>query len=92
MTAKAVILDLTSEDEADELVGQAGEALSAVVGVRSELAAGDLRPLYLARLPGCAVCDRDENAFCDDSHGSQPGDLASRYSRRSRPRAGLCTR
>ena len=47
-----VILDLTSEDESGEWAEDAEESLSAIVGVRSELAAGDLRPLYLAWLSG----------------------------------------
>ncbi len=47
-TREHVILDLTSEDEAGEWVEDAEESLSTIVGVRSELAAGDLRPLYLA--------------------------------------------
>jgi hypothetical protein len=49
-TREYVILDLTSEDEAGEWVEDAEDSLSAIVGVRSELAAGDLRPLYLAWL------------------------------------------
>ena len=36
------------EDEAGEWEEDTEESLSAIVGVRSELAAGDLRPLYLA--------------------------------------------
>ena len=34
--------------------GGSEESLSAIVGVRAELAAGDLRPLYLAWLSGTA--------------------------------------
>lgn len=40
--------------------------LSAIVGVRSELTAGDLRPLYLAWLPGYGVWERDEDAFGEE--------------------------
>nr|WP_261554616.1 hypothetical protein [Frankia tisae] len=36
-------------------------------GVRAELAAGDLRPLYLAWLAGYGTWERDENAFDDDA-------------------------
>jgi len=61
-----VILDLTSEDEAGEWVEDAEESLSAIVGVRSELAAGDLRPLYLAWLSGYGGRERDEDAFGED--------------------------
>jgi len=49
-TREHVVLDLTSEDEAGEWVEGAEDPLSAIVGVRSELAAGDLRPVYLAWL------------------------------------------
>jgi hypothetical protein len=61
-----VIVDLTSEDEAGEWVEDAEDSLSAIVGVRSELAAGDLRPLYLAWLAAFGVWDRDEDAFGDE--------------------------
>ena len=43
-TRDCVILDPTGEDEAGEWVEDAEDSLSAIVGVRSELAAGDLRP------------------------------------------------
>jgi len=38
-------------------------ATSAIVGARAELAAGDLRPLYLAWLAGYGTWERDEDAF-----------------------------
>ena len=65
-TREHVILDLTSEDDAGEWVEDAEDSLSAIVGVRSELAAGDLRPLYLAWLSGYGVWERDEDAFADE--------------------------
>jgi len=65
-TGDYVILDLASEDEAGEWVEDAEDSLSAIVGVRSELAAGDLRPLYLAWLSGYGVWERDEDAFGDE--------------------------
>jgi hypothetical protein len=65
-TRDYVILDLTSEDEAGEWVEDAEESLSAIVGVRSELAAGDLRSLYLAWLSGYGAWERDEDAFGDE--------------------------
>jgi hypothetical protein len=65
-TREHVILDLTSEDEAGEWVEDTEESLSAIVGARSELAAGDLRPLYLAGLSGYGVWERDEDAFGEE--------------------------
>ncbi|GAA3473327.1 hypothetical protein [Nonomuraea roseola] len=38
-------------------------SLSAIVGVRAELAAGDLRPLYLVWLSAYGTWERDEDAF-----------------------------
>ena len=65
-TREHVILDLTSEDESGEWAEDTEESLSAIVGVRSELAAGDLRPLYLAWLSGYGVWERDEEAFGEE--------------------------
>ena len=65
-TSEHVILELASEDEAGEWVEDAEDSLSAIVGVRSELAAGDLRPLYLAWLSGYGGWERDEDAFGDE--------------------------
>lgn len=62
-----VILDLTSEDESGDWVEGAEDALSAIIGVRTELAAGDLRPLYLAWLSAYGAWERDEDAFDDDN-------------------------
>lgn len=68
-----VILDMISEDEAGEWEEGAEDSLSAIVGVRSELAAGDLRPLYLAWLSACGVWERDEDAFDEeDEDGLEP--------------------
>jgi hypothetical protein len=58
-----LILDLISEDEAGDWVEGAEDSLPAIVGVRTELAAGDLRPLYLAWLAAYGACERDEDAF-----------------------------
>ena len=44
------MFDFTSEDHGGEFDLDAEAELAAVVGVRAELAAGDLRPLYLAWL------------------------------------------
>ncbi|MFL6052500.1 MAG: hypothetical protein ACJ72W_06225 [Actinoallomurus sp.] len=66
-TREHLILDLTSEDEGGDWVEGAEDSLSAIVGVRSELAAGDLRPLYLAWLAGYGTWERDEDAFDYDA-------------------------
>ena len=58
-----LILDLTSEDESGDWAEGAEDSLSAIVGVRAELAAGDLRPLYLAWLAAYGTWERDEDAF-----------------------------
>jgi hypothetical protein len=64
-----LILDLTSEDESGEWVEGAEDSLSAIVGVRAELAAGDLRPLYLAWLAAYGTWEREEDAFDYDEEG-----------------------
>jgi hypothetical protein len=57
-----LVLDLASEDEdAGDLDPQG--LLAGLVGVRAELAAGDLRPLYLAWLAAYGSWERDESAF-----------------------------
>ncbi|QUH05010.1 hypothetical protein HUO13_33295 [Saccharopolyspora erythraea] len=58
-----LVLDLTSDDEYSDWEDDAPESLSAIVGIRSELAAGDHRPLYLAWLAGYGTWERDEYAF-----------------------------
>ncbi len=58
-----LVLDLTSEDDPDERDVDVRESLSAIVGARAELAAGDHRPLYLAWLAGYGTWERDEDAF-----------------------------
>jgi hypothetical protein len=65
-TREYTILDLTSEDETGEWVEDAEDSLSAIVGARSELAVGDLRPLYLAWLSAYGAGERDEDAFDDE--------------------------
>jgi hypothetical protein len=64
-----VVLDVTSEDHAGEFdFDYDPEALlSAIVGVRAELAAGDLRPLYLAWLAAYGAWERDEDVFDRDA-------------------------
>lgn len=55
-----LILDLISEDESGDWVEGAEDSLSAIVSVRTDLAAGDLRPLYLAWLAAYGTWERDE--------------------------------
>ncbi len=62
-TREFVVLDLTIEDEPDDDWYDPEGALPVIVGVRAELAAGDLRPLYLAWLAGYGTWERDEDAF-----------------------------
>jgi hypothetical protein len=64
-----VVLDITSEDRNGEFDFDYDPAtlLSALVGVRTELAAGDLRPLYLAWLAAYGMWERDEDVFDDDA-------------------------
>ncbi len=65
-TSDFVILEMTSEDESGGWDEDVDGSLSAIDGVRSELAAGDLRPLYLAWLSAYGAWERDEDAFDDD--------------------------
>jgi hypothetical protein len=58
-----IVLDLASEDDSGEWEENAERSLSAIIGVRAEIAAGDLRPLYLAWLAGYGTWERDECAF-----------------------------
>jgi hypothetical protein len=49
-TGEFLVLDLTSEDEDEEWDPDDDAPLSTLIGIHAELAAGDLRPLYLAWL------------------------------------------
>ena len=64
----SIVLDFTSDDEGrwSEFDYDAEALLSALVGVRAELAAGDRRPLYLAWLAAYGAWERDENVFDRD--------------------------
>jgi hypothetical protein len=64
-----IVLDISSEDHAGEFDFDCDpeNLLSAIVGVRAELAAGDLRPLYLAWLAAYGAWERDEDAFDRDA-------------------------
>jgi hypothetical protein len=60
-----IVLDFTSEDDAGEFDFDYDpqSLLSAIIGVRAELAAGDFRPLYLAWLAAYGAWERDEDVF-----------------------------
>ena len=58
---KHTLLDLTSDDEDGEWVEGAEDSLPALVGLREELAAGDLRPLYLGWLSALAAWELEED-------------------------------
>jgi hypothetical protein len=69
VTDEFIVLDFTSADNAGEFDFDydAEAMMSAIVGVRAELAAGDLRPLYLAWLAAHGAWERDEDAFDRDA-------------------------
>jgi hypothetical protein len=56
-----LLLDLTSEDEGGDWVDGADEAMAALIGTREELAAGDLRPLYLAWLSALGAWELEDD-------------------------------
>ena len=66
VTDEHVVIDMVSEDDEGEWDEDAEDALPAIVGIRAELAAGDLRPLYLAWLAAYGVWEHDEEAFEDE--------------------------
>ncbi|MFC4534628.1 hypothetical protein [Sphaerisporangium dianthi] len=65
ISGEHLILDLTSDAEEEYWEEDVERSLSAIVGVRAELAAGDPRPLYLAWLAAYGTWERDEDAFDD---------------------------
>ncbi|MFI9848551.1 hypothetical protein ACIHFD_66920 [Nonomuraea sp. NPDC051941] len=58
-----LILDFTSEAEEEYWEDDVERSLSAIAGIRAELAAGDLRPLYLAWLSAYGTWEHEEDAF-----------------------------
>lgn len=56
-----LLLEMTSEDDSADWEEEADETLAALVGVRDELAAGDLRPLYLAWLSALAAWETEDD-------------------------------
>lgn len=73
-TDEFLVLDITSRDENGELDFDYNPAtlLSSIVGVRAELAAGDLRPLYLAWLAAYGAWERDEDDLDRDDDLEPP--------------------
>lgn len=69
VTGEFIVLELISEDHAGEFDFDYDpeNLLSTIVGVRAELAAGDLRPLYLAWLAAYGAWERDEDVFDRDA-------------------------
>ncbi|QQQ77415.1 hypothetical protein IOD16_02425 [Saccharothrix sp. 6-C] len=63
--AGSTVLDFVNEDHSGEFDfdEDAETLLPTIVGVRAELATGDLRPLYLAWLAAYGTWERDEDAF-----------------------------
>jgi len=75
-----VLLDLSSEDEGGDWDEDAEDSLAALVGVRAELAAGDLRALYLAwlsALSGWELSEDDEDEFQNEVEPPVPAGLAT---------------
>ncbi|MBT2450292.1 hypothetical protein J7F03_25090 [Streptomyces sp. ISL-43] len=66
-TRTHLLLDLTSEDEGGDWVEGADVSLASVIGVREELATGDMRPLYLAWLSALSAREAED----DDEEGYQ---------------------
>jgi hypothetical protein len=60
-TSTHLVLDLRSDDEEHDGEESAEDSLAAIVGIRAELAAGDLRALYLAWLSALAAWELDED-------------------------------
>ncbi|NNH72793.1 hypothetical protein HLB23_23505 [Nocardia uniformis] len=67
-----LLIDMTSDEYDGDWEESAEDSLSVLIGVRSELASGDLRALYLAWLAGYGTWERDEDAF-DRDHDEQLG-------------------
>jgi hypothetical protein len=61
-----LVFDIVSEDEEGDWDEDAEDCLAAIAAVRAELAAGDLRPLYLAWLSAYGTWERDEDAFDEE--------------------------
>ncbi|GAB3006094.1 hypothetical protein [Saccharothrix stipae] len=62
-TDEHLVLDLANEDEPGDWDDDPEGLLAEIVGVRTELATGDHRALYLAWLAAYGTWERDEDAF-----------------------------
>ncbi|MBQ0984003.1 hypothetical protein KBZ10_05585 [Streptomyces sp. F63] len=60
-TRTHLLIEMTGEDEGGDWVEGAEDSLAAVIGVREELAAGDLRPLYVAWLSALAAWELEDD-------------------------------
>ncbi|MBM7789340.1 hypothetical protein [Tenggerimyces flavus] len=69
-----IVLDFTSDDDAGEfdLDDDAETLLSAIVGVRAELASGDLRPLYVAWLAAHSFWEHEQDVYDRDADDLEP--------------------
>ncbi|WP_051153425.1 hypothetical protein [Nocardia niigatensis] len=68
-----LLIDMTSDDYDGDWEESAEDSLSVLIGVRAELAGGDLRPLYLAWLAGYGTWERNEDAFDRDHDEENAG-------------------
>lgn len=62
-TDEFTILGFVSEDDSEDFDIDPESLLGAIIGVRAELAAGDLHPLYLGWLASYGLRERDDDAF-----------------------------
>jgi hypothetical protein len=67
-----VIIEMVSEDESGDWEEGAAHSLAAIAGVRAELAAGDMRPLYLAWLAAWGMYGLEEDDFDDEGEELLP--------------------
>lgn len=79
-SGRHVLLDLSSENEEGDWDEDAEDSLAALIGVRTELATGDLRSLYLAwlsALSGWELREDDEEEFQSEVEPPVPAGLAT---------------
>ncbi|GAA3255053.1 hypothetical protein [Nonomuraea helvata] len=89
ISGEHLILDFTSEAEEEYWEDDVERSLSAIVGIRAELAAGDLRPLYLAWLSAYGTRERDEGAFDYEEEGDLEPPVPSGLGSLSAPQRAL---